>query len=200
MEQTPPSGYFMKKTTPQSDNAMAQLPLETGRLRLRPYAEGDADAIARLLDDPGMAEFLTVIPRPFVDFDARTMIRASWRRMATGRGFELVIVRRDGPDEPIGGAGIGLHDGGRRGELGFWVGREYWGRGYGTEAAGRMVAFARDALGVTRITATAAVGNPASRRVLEKLGFAETGRGEKQVPSSGESREVILYELSAGGS
>ncbi len=185
----------MKKTTLQSDNAMAHLPLETERLRLRPYAEGDADAIARLLDDPGMAEFLTVIPRPFVDCDARTMIRASWRRMATGRGFELVIVRRDGPDQPIGGAGIGLHDGGRRGELGFWVGRDCWGQGYATEAARRLIEFAAGELGVKHITASAEIDNPASVNVLEKLGFSETGREFRETPRRAAPRETILFTL-----
>ncbi len=190
---------------PPADSPMAHLPLETERLLMRPYTQDDEAAVARLLDDAAMAEFLMVIPHPFVEFDARQLVKAAWRRLATGRGFDLLAFLKPGDGAPLGSVGIGLHDGGprdggRRGELGFWIGREHWGRGYGTEAAGRMMAFARDALGVTRMTATAAVGNPASRRVLEKLGFAETGRGEKPVPSSGESREVILYELSAGGS
>ncbi len=187
-------------TTPPADSPMAHLPLRTGRLLLRPYTEGDAAAVARLLDDPAMADFLMVIPQPFVEFDARQLVKAAWRRLATGRGFDLLAVPGPGVGAPLGSVGIGLHDEGRRGELGFWIGRDHWGRGYATEAAGRMVAFARDTLGVPKITATAAVNNPASRRVLEKLGFVETGRGEKQLASSGEMREVILYELSAGGS
>ena len=90
---------------------------------------------------------------------------------------------------------VGLHDGGTRAELGFWIGRAHWGHGYATEAASRVVAFARDALGVARITATAAEGNAASRRVLDKLGFVETGRGERKVASTGEVRPVLLFEL-----
>jgi 8-oxo-dGTP diphosphatase len=175
---------------------MAQLPLDTGRLILRPYAQDDAPAVAALLNDPVMADFLMVIPHPFTDFDARTLVKAAWRRLTTGRGFDLLVVAKDG-GAPVGSAGIGLHDEGTRGELGFWIGRAHWGQGYATEATARMVAFARDALAVPRITATATVDNAASRRVLGKLGFAETGRTEKTVASSGETREAILFELAA---
>ncbi len=189
----------MADTAPPG-SPMAHLPLETERLLLRPYRQDDAGAVARLLDDPAMADFLMVIPQPFVDFDARQLVKAAWRRLATGRGFDLLAVPKKGDGAPLGSVGIGLHDEGRRGELGFWIGRDWWGQGYGTEAAERMVAFARDTLGVSRITATAAVSNPASRRILEKLGFVETGRDVKRAPSSGEARDVVLYELSADGS
>ena len=181
------------KSAPPPGNPMAQLPLETERLILRPYGQDDAPAISELLDDPVMADFLMVIPQPFVEFDARQLVKAAWRRLTTGRGFDLLVVPRDG-GAPVGSAGVGLHDEGVRGELGFWIGRAHWGQGYASEAAARMVAFARDTLGVSRITATATVDNAASRRVLEKLAFVETGRTEKQVLSTGKKREAILFE------
>lgn len=173
---------------------MAQLPLETERLVLRPYGQDDAPYIVALLDDPVMADFLMVTPQPFVEFDARQLVKAAWRRLTTGRGFDLLAVARDG-GALVGSAGISLHDEGARGELGFWIGRAHWGRGYATEATSRVVSFARDSLTVSRITATATVDNAASRRVLDKLGFIETGRTEKQVASTGEMRAAILFEL-----
>ena len=177
---------------------MAQLPLRTARLILRPYGQSDAPYIVALLDDPVMADFLMVTPQPFVEFDARQLVKAAWRRLTTGRGFDLMITAKDG-GAPVGGVGVGLHDDGTRAELGFWIGRDHWGHGYATEAASCMVNFARDALGVDRITATAAEGNAASCRVLDKLGFVATGRGERTVSSTGENRPVILYELVASG-
>ncbi len=183
---------------PPAGSPMAQLPLETERLILRPYGQADASHIVALLDDPVMADFLMVTPQPFVAFDARQLVKAAWRRLATGRGFDLMIVAKDG-DAPIGGVGVGLHDEGARAELGFWVGRDHWGRGYATEAATRMIDFARSALDVSRITATAAEGNAASRRVLAKLGFVETGREQRTVPSTGEARTVVLFERTGAG-
>lgn len=182
-----------EKVTPTTDSPMAQLPLETERLLLRSYRQADAEAIVGLLDDPEMAELLMVIPRPFVVFDARTLIRAAWRRLATGRGFDLAITLRDGGDTPIGSVGIALHDGRKRAELGFWIGRDRWRNGYATEAASRLIGFAESALKVDRFTANAAADNAGSIRLLEKLGFTETGRGARKVPSTGEQRETLLF-------
>jgi len=179
---------------PPQRSPMAELPLETERLFLRPYGEADAPHIVALLDDAVVADFLMVTPLPFVAFDARQMVKAAWRRLTTGRGFDLLVCARDG-GPPIGSVGVGLHDEGSRAELGFWIGRKHWGRGYATEAAGRMIEFARGSLRVSRITATAAGDNAGSRRVLDKLGFVEAGRGERTVESSGEVRPVILFEL-----
>jgi 8-oxo-dGTP diphosphatase len=173
---------------------MAHLPLETERLLLRPYVRDDVPEITRLLNDAEMARFLMVIPHPFVEFDARTLVKAAWRRLTGGRGFDLLVTVKGG-DRPVGSAGVGLHDEGRRGELGFWIGRDYWGQGYASEAARRMTAFATQTLGVRRLTGTVAADNDASLAVLGKLGFSETGRGEKRVPSTGEMREVIFFEL-----
>ncbi len=173
---------------------MAHLPLETDRLLLRAYARDDAGAIVRLLDDAEMARFLMVIPHPFVEFDARTLVKAAWRRLAGGRGFDLLITVKGEGDRPVGSVGVGLHDEGARGELGFWVGRDYWGRGYASEAARRMIEFTTETLGVARLTGTVATDNEASQAILAKFGFAEIGRGEKRVPSTGAMREVIFFE------
>lgn len=176
---------------------MARLPLDTDRLLLRAWRRADAEAITRLLDDPEMAKLLMVIPHPFVAFDARTLIRAAWRRLTTGRGFDLAVVLKESPDEPVGSVGLGLSEEGRRGDLGFWIGREYWRRGYATEAARRLMDFARDALGVTEFTATAAEDNAGSIEVLRKLGFTECDRGMKDVPSTGKPRGVIHFACGA---
>lgn len=173
---------------------MAQLPLETARLLLRPYSHDDSPAIVRMLNDPEMARFLMVTPYPFVEFDARTLVKAAWRRMTGGRGFDLLVTTKAHAGQVVGSVGVGLHDEGRRAELGFWIGRDHWGQGYATEAANQMMDFASGALKVPRFTGTLATDNAASLSVLAKLGFTETGRDERKVPSTGEMCEVILFE------
>lgn len=184
------------KAPPPAGSPMAHLPLETGRLLLRPYARDDAAAITGMLNDAEMARWLMVIPHPFVEYDARQLVKAAWGRLTGGRGFDLLVTAKDGG--PVGSVGVGLHDGGKRGELGFWIGRGHWGRGYAGEAAGRMVDFATGTLGVARLTGTVAADNRASLAVLARLGFVETGRGETAVPSTGEARAVIYFELRTG--
>ena len=187
------------KNTPPAGSPMALLPLETDRLQLRPYARGDAPEIARLLNNEEMAHFLMVIPHPFADSDALALVKAAWRRLTAGRGFDLLIAVRELGGKPVGSVGLGLHDGGARAELGFWVGREYWGRGYATEAARRMAEFAVETLGAARLTGTVAADNKASLAVMARLGFAETGRSEKRMSASGDLREIVLLERRADG-
>jgi 8-oxo-dGTP diphosphatase len=178
---------------------MTHLPLETDRLLMRPYLRDDAAEIARLLNEPEMARFLVVIPHPFVEFDARQLVKAAWRRLTAGRGFDLLITEKEMGDRPVGSVGLGLHDEGTRAELGFWIGRKYWGRGYASEATRRMVEFATDILQVTSFTATVTVDNGASLAVLRKLGFEESGRGRKRRPATGEMQDVILLRRGKDG-
>lgn len=186
-------------SAPPAGSPMAHLPLETERLLLRAYRRDDVAEVTRLLNDTEMARFLMVIPHPFVEFDARQLVKAAWRRLTGGRGFDLLITVKDGGDKPVGSVGVGLHDNGSRAELGFWIGRDYWGRGYASEAAGRMIDFATETFGTARLTGTVAADNDASLAVLAKLRFTETGRGEKRIPATGAMREVIFFELQADG-
>ena len=79
-------------------------------------------------------------------------------------------------DTPVGVTGLGefsLRD--RRAIVGSWLGRAWWGSGANTEAKALITRVAFDALGLDRVGAYAATGNPRSQRALEKLGFAREG-------------------------
>jgi RimJ/RimL family protein N-acetyltransferase len=90
----------------------------------------------------------------------------------------LITSLESGTPEIIGG--IGVHPEGDHYELGYWLTPRAWGRGYATEAGRQMVQIARYALGLKRLSAGHFVDNPASGRVLTKLGFTPTGRVEPQ--------------------
>jgi RimJ/RimL family protein N-acetyltransferase len=80
-------------------------------------------------------------------------------------------------------------------ELSFWIGRPFWGRGYATEAAGAAVDRAFDALGINRIVAHHMVRNPASGRVLARLGFRQEGLLRERVKKWGVYEDVVLMAL-----
>ena len=80
-------------------------------------------------------------------------------------------------------------------ELGFWIGKPYWGRGYATEAARALVGYAFDKLGLTQIVAGAFRENRASRRVLEKVGFGKTTLAEVNWPHRGGHRRIQRYAI-----
>jgi RimJ/RimL family protein N-acetyltransferase len=81
------------------------------------------------------------------------------------------------------------------GELGYWIGVPYWGRGYATEAAGAVVRYGFDTLALTRIAARAFCRNPASSRVLRKIGMSHEGTQRKALPKSGELLDTELYAI-----
>ena len=86
-----------------------------------------------------------------------------------------------------------------RAELGYWVGVDYWSQGYCTEASERLIRFAYDELGITRIVACCLARNPASMRVLAKLAMQPEGRLPQHVHKHGVFEDVLLYGLNLPG-
>jgi RimJ/RimL family protein N-acetyltransferase len=85
----------------------------------------------------------------------------------------LAFERNDGPPRLVGGASLGRRASGAI-ELGYWIARDQWNRGLATEAAAAVLEMART-LGIRQVEASHYLDNPASARVLEKLGFTPTG-------------------------
>ena len=85
----------------------------------------------------------------------------------------------------------------RRAELSYWVAPEFWGNGYATDAADLAVEHAFDGLGLHKVTAKAYATNEASQRVLEKVGFREEGRFEREAFVDGEWVDYLHYGLLA---
>ncbi len=142
----------------------------TERLMLRPGWAEDAPALLKAIADETIVRNLARAPWPYSAADAEAFV-------STERGPEqpsmLVFRRTQGAPELIGSAGLGRRPDGEI-ELGYWIARPHWGLGYATEAARAVVAMARS-LGIERLNAGHFLDNPASGRVLEKIGFQPTG-------------------------
>jgi RimJ/RimL family protein N-acetyltransferase len=155
--------------------------LETARLALRRPDSGDIAAIVAIAGDWEIARRLARVPHPYGEADARffleKIVPAEWVWAITLRASqELVGMVGLTPDaEPT------------TAELGYYVARRHWGQGIATEAARSVVACGTDRLGLRRITSGHFVDNPASGRVLSKLGFVQTGRAERPCLATGES-------------
>lgn len=137
---------------------------------------GHAPAIQALAADPAIAAY-TRIPHPYPENGAAEFIASQIAEREAGRSFGFAIEDRG---ELVGVCG--LEDAGRADarELGFWVGRPYWGRGYASLAVKMLLQFAFRNLGLAEVSAHAFESNVASRRVLEKNGFrlVRVERGE----------------------
>lgn len=143
----------------------------TARLLLRPGWIEDAPALAAGLSDPAVSRNLARVPAPY-----RLAEAEAWLGRDQGDGLPSLLIFARTQRAPRLVGGIGLHrDEDGAVELGYWIGRPYWGLGFATEAARAVVRLAHDSLRVRRLVAGHFRDNPASRRVLRKLGFHSSG-------------------------
>jgi RimJ/RimL family protein N-acetyltransferase len=142
----------------------------TDRLLLRPGWPEDSEALFRAVADEGIVRNLASAPWPYRLTDAEAFLATE--RKPLEPSF-LIFRRTDGAPELIGSVGFGRRPDGEL-EFGYWIARDHWGLGYATEA-GRAAVDAARILGVRKLHAGHFVDNPASGRVLTKLGFRGTG-------------------------
>lgn len=140
------------------------------RLFLRPAWPEDWKAIYAGICDEAIVRMLARAPWPYREEDARQFAARSW-----GAGDpKFVITLPDEPGAPLIGM-IGIERRQRFDhEMGYWIARPYWGRGYASEAGNAVLGVARS-MGLRRVLAGHFLDNPASGRVLEKIGFSPTG-------------------------
>lgn len=165
---------------------MAQTPvLNTARLTLRPFRLGDASRFVGLAGDLAVARMTSDIPHPLYIWQCRR-----WLRQA--RGEVRFAVEHQG--ELIGGVGYFCHRT-RVGELGFWLGQAYWGKGFATEASRAVVTYAFTTGHLDALTSANFIDNPASARILTKLGFTANGRMRTQSIARGHEIDCTTWRL-----
>jgi RimJ/RimL family protein N-acetyltransferase len=142
----------------------------TARLLLRPGFPEDAPALATAIADQTIARNLASVPWPYRMRDAEAFLASPRDPVLPSL---LIFARTDGAPELVGACGLGRRPSGAV-ELGYWVARPHWGQGFATEAARALIDIAR-ALGLPQLEGSHFVDNPASSRVLEKLGFQPLG-------------------------
>lgn len=143
----------------------------TERLLLRPGWPEDAPALARAIADEAIVRNLALAPWPYGLEEAKAFLEGPKDPLLP---TFLLLRRTDGAPELVGGAGFGRSPCGGV-EIGYWIARAHWGNGYAFEAGRQLIEIART-LGIPRLEAGHFIDNPASGRVLEKLGFRPTGR------------------------
>jgi len=166
----------------------------TERLMLRPGWTEDAPALARAIGERAIVRNLAMAPWPYELADAERFLAREPDPLLPDL---LMFVRTRGAPRLIGG--MGLHrDAAGEAELGYWIARPYWGLGFATEAGRAVVALAHRSLKLPRIVAGHYLDNPASGRVLRKLGFRPTGEIARR-RSLGRAAEVpcALFERAA---
>lgn len=141
-------------------------PLETDRLRLRPFALADAPAVELLAGAPEVADTIHGLPHHYPPGAAAPWIAAHAERATSGGEFHRAIMHQE-EGRLLGAIRLTVTARHARGALGYWLGVPYWNQGYTTEAARRVIAFGFDALALHRVEAACMTRNPASARAME---------------------------------
>ncbi len=149
-----------------------QLPTIEGNLvNIRRLRRSDVNSIQRNINNRQVSRYLEGVPYPYTNKHAHRWVNSSHRLAKTGTCYFFGIEDR-GSGSIVGGVGlntVNLSD--CNAEIGYWLGKRFWGRGFTTEAVRHIVVFSFDTLRLFRVYAFVNEPNRASIRVLEKLGF-----------------------------
>ena len=165
--------------------------LETERLLLRRPTLADVKAITHLANDRRIAENTRRLPYPYLQDHAVDFVRG----IADQQRETAFLIESD--YIPIGMVGVDWHQP-ERPELGYWLGVEYWGQGFATEAARAAIDFTFEEFDIEVMKSAARVANPASRNVLEKCGFQWSGVELHRFEALGSSTPVDCFRLTRG--
>lgn len=143
----------------------------TERLLLRPAWKEDAPALFRAICDEAIVRNLASAPWPYRLSDAEAFVM---RERGPSDPCFLIMRRTGAAPELIGAIGFGPGPDGET-ELGYFISRAHWGLGFATEAGRAVIDIARNGLRLERLSAGHFIDNPASGRVLHKLGFRPSG-------------------------
>jgi len=165
--------------------------LETERLTLRKPTLADVKAIANLANDRRIAENTRRLPHPYLLDHGVEFVRAS----ADGQRETVFLIENN--HAPIGVVGVDWRKP-ETPELGYWLGVEHWGQGFGTEAARAMIDFTFEEFDIEQLISGARVANPASRNILEKCGFQWSGVELHRFEALGCSTPVDRFRLARG--
>ena len=176
----------------QNQNKIPSLILE--RLVLRPFSQKDAKRVQLLAGDENIASGAINLPYPYIDGIAESWINTHENEFINGNSMILAITLKDN-GTLIGSLGIYLNKKHDHAELGYWVGKDYWGNGYCSEAVKGIVNYAFDTIKLNKIFAYFLHRNPASGKVLTKNGFKSEGFLKQHVKYNNKYEDIECYSL-----
>ncbi|MBT8486109.1 MAG: GNAT family N-acetyltransferase [Phycisphaerales bacterium] len=182
-------------TTPEETSPpLDPVELTTPRLHLRPYTLEDAPTLERLAGVREVAATTLSIPHPYPPGGGAEWIGRHEAARREGRGLPFAVIERATGDL-VGGIGLTVNAAHARAELGYWIAVPRWGEGFATEAGVAVVDHGFRTLGLHRIDAHHMTGNPASGRVLAKLGMRPEGTLRGHILKWGSFEDIALWGI-----
>jgi ribosomal-protein-alanine N-acetyltransferase len=168
--------------------------LHTERLILRPFEMNDAAGVRHLAGDIAVADTTLNIPHPYNDGMAEQWIATHRTKFESGELANFAIIIRS-TGELAGAIGLVINRRFDCAELGYWLGRQFWAQGYCTEAGHAILNYGFTELNLNRIHASHFSRNPASGRVMEKLGMTREGVLRQHVKKWDKYEDSVQYGI-----
>lgn len=178
-----------------NNNLFTPTTIKTERLRLRPLTMDDAPTVQHLAGRREVAAMTRSIPHPLSLEQTQEWLTQPLADMAAGKcaAFGVLLESARELIGVIGLANIDTEHG--CAEMVFWLGVDWWGHGYTTEAARALRRYGFETLGLNRIYAHHMTKNPASGRVLEKAGLRREGLLRQAIRKWDRFEDVVLYAI-----
>ncbi len=168
--------------------------IRTRRLLLRSFMSGDAPIVAQLCNEPDIAATTLNIPHPYTVSMASEWIKGQREREESMIEWVWAITRPQ-HEGVVGAVGLVFTLRHARGELGYWIGKPFWNQGYCTEAARAVLSTAFEELEMNRVHASHFERNPASGRVMEKIGMHKEGVLRQHYQKGSHFEDVVTYGI-----
>ncbi len=167
--------------------------LKTDRLILRPFTLDDAPKVQPMAGDPKVADTTLAIPHPYPDGAAEQWINTHESQWHEKQNAIWAICLKDG--DLVGTINLCKNQPHNKGWLGYWIGVDYWRNGYCTEAGKAAVAFGFGEMNLNRIYAEHLIRNPASGRVMQKLGMKQEAIHRQHILKNGVYEDVGYWAI-----
>lgn len=169
-------------------------PLLTERLRIRTLRDEDAEPIERYASDFDVAKTTTNIPHPYPTGGGKQFVAQMKEKFEEGSILTFAIENQD-TMELIGLISLRVSEQFQHAEIGYWIGKPFWNKGYGTEAVGALLDFGFNVLNLHKIFARAFSTNPGSWRIMEKNGLTHEGTFKEHVYRWDEFHDLVFYGI-----
>ena len=168
--------------------------LETEQLILRPFTIDDAPTVQKLAGDKAIAETTLTIPYPYEDGISEEWIGKHEKLFENGKAVNFAITARTG-NQLVGAISLNIEKHFDSAEMGYWIGKPYWNKGYCTEAARVLLDYGFNELGLNRIFAFHMNHNKASGQIMRKIGMTLEGCHRQAVKKWDNYIDLNMYAI-----
>jgi len=165
--------------------------ITTERLILRPYEIADAQRVSELCNNYNIYKSTLNIPYPYPIESALAWIATHEESFINDKGYVFAVTDRS-TGELYGAIGISNNQAHKNGEIGYWIGEEYWGNGYASEALKAIIDFAFSEKGFHKVFGRFLASNPASGKVMHKVGMVKEGMLAEHIFKEGKFEDLFF--------